>query len=398
MRGAPGLVILPAAPAVRRPGEAFLSSLALVVALLLLAVWAGYPLVVALAAALAGPRPARRAVAADAPFVSVVVASADPADQVAARVRDALATTYPPDRVEVVVALDPANGRASAAELRDVDPRLRVVAGDLPGGKAAVLNAGVRAARGDVLVFTDTAQRFAPDAIPALVAELAADARLGAVSGALAVSGGRRARTPAELYWVMERRLRADEARLHSVVGVTGSIYAMRRALWAPLPSGLILDDLYVPMRLALAGHRIGFAPDAHATDGRTFTARQEFRRKVRTLTGNLQLCAWLPGVLVPGRNPIWLQFVFHKLLRLLTPYLALLLLVAVAVVAVRGLWALGGVTALLLAAAVPALALAHPALRRRIARQVEWIVLLQAAAVLATLNGVRGRWAVWQR
>ena len=360
--------------------------------------WAGYPLVVAALAVLAGRRAPRPALAADAPLVSVVVASADPAEQVAARVRDALATAYPADRVEVVVALDPVNGRATADELRLVDPRLRVVTGDLPGGKAAALNAGVRAARGTVLVFTDTAQRFDAGAIPALVGELAADPRLGAVSGALAVSGGRRARTPAELYWVMERRLRADEARLHSVVGVTGSIYAMRRELWAPLPAGLILDDLYVPMRLVLDGHRIGFAGDARATDGRTFTARQEFRRKVRTLTGNLQLCAWLPGVLVPVRNPIWLQFVFHKLLRLLTPYLALLLLVSVGVLVVRALWALGGAAALLAAAAVPLLALAHPALRRRVARQAEWVVLLQAAAVLATVNGVRGRWAVWQR
>lgn len=397
LRRRPGPVIVTADPAVPSPGEALLS-LALAVAVLLLAVWAGYPLVVAALAGLAGRRAPRGAPAADAPLVSVVVASADPAEQVAARVRDALATTYPADRVEVVVALDPVNGRATADELRLVDPRLRVVTGDLPGGKAAALNAGVRAARGTVLVFTDTAQRFDAGAIPALVGELAADPRLGAVSGALAVSGGRRARTPAELYWVMERRLRADEARLHSVVGVTGSIYAMRRDLWAPLPAGLILDDLYVPMRLVLDGHRIGFAGDARATDGRTFTARQEFRRKVRTLTGNLQLCAWLPGVLVPVRNPIWLQFVFHKLLRLLTPYLALLLLVSVAVLVVRALWALGGAAALLLAAAVPLLALAHPALRRRVARQAEWVVLLQAAAVLATVNGVRGRWAVWQR
>jgi len=398
LRRGPGPVILRPRPPVRRTGEKPLSSLALAVALLLLAVWAGYPLVVAALAGAVGRRPVRSPLGADAPVVSVVVASADPAEQVAARVRDALATAYPADRVEVVVALDPVNGKATADELAHVDPRLRVVTGDLPGGKAAALNAGVRAARGAVLVFTDTAQRFDAQAIPALVAELLADGRLGAVSGALAVSGGRRARTPAELYWVMERRLRADEARLHSVVGVTGSIYAMRRDLWTPLPAGLILDDLYVPMRLVLEGHRIGFAEDARATDGRTFTARQEFRRKVRTLTGNLQLCAWLPAVLVPVRNPIWPQFVFHKLLRLLTPYLALVLLVAVAALAARALWALGGATALLAAAAVPLLALAHPALRRRVARQAEWVVLLQAAALLATVNGVRGRWAVWQR
>jgi cellulose synthase/poly-beta-1,6-N-acetylglucosamine synthase-like glycosyltransferase len=326
------------------------------------------------------------------------VASADPAAEIAARVRDLLATAYAAERLEVVVGLDAVNGRATADELRRVDPRLRVVTGDQPGGKSATLNAAVRAATGELLVFTDTHQRFEPDAIPALVAALGADPRLGAVSGALALSDGRGARTPAEWYWLMERRLRRDEARLHSVIGVTGAIYAMRRALWAPLPAGLLLDDLFVPMRLVLAGHRVGFEPAARAVDRRTFTARQEFRRKVRTLTGNLQLCAWLPAVLVPGRNPVWVQFVCHKLLRLLTPYLVLVLGAALGAWAVVAIWRAGGFVTLLAAAALPLLALAHPALRRRVLRPVEWAVLLPAAAFVATMNGVRGRWTVWQR
>jgi cellulose synthase/poly-beta-1,6-N-acetylglucosamine synthase-like glycosyltransferase len=362
-------------------------------------IWLGYPLVVALLARLwRARRVTARPAPAELPRVSVVVASADPAAQVEARVRDLLAATYPADRLEIVVAIDAVNGRARAEELSGLGEHVRVVTGDLPGGKAATLNAGVRAAAGEVLAFTDTHQRFEPDAIAALVVALRADPRLGAVSGALALSAGRRARTPAEWYWVMERALRANEARLHSVVGVTGAVYAMWRDLWAPLPAGLILDDLYVPMRLVLGGRRVGFEPAARATDARTFTASQEFRRKVRTLTGNLQLCAWLPGVLAPWRNPIWLQFLCHKLLRLLTPYLALGAALALAAWVVGALWRLGGWRALAIATGGALLALAHPAVRRRVARQLEWVVLLQAAAVLATVNGVRGRWTVWQR
>ncbi|HEU4630932.1 MAG TPA: glycosyltransferase [Gemmatimonadaceae bacterium] len=400
LRRRPGIVRL--ARDVPSTGDPrLLLPLAAALLVLLGIIWLGYPLVVALLARLRRAHPSRQSgdpAPGLAPLVSVVVASADPAAQIAARVHDLLAATYPADRLEIVLALDAVNGRARPEELAGLDGRVRVVPGDLPGGKAATLNAGVRAAAGDLLVFTDTHQRFEPGAIAALVAALRADARLGAVSGALALSGGRRARTPAEWYWLLERTLRANEARLHSVVGVTGAIYAMWRELWAPLPAGLILDDLYVPMRLVLAGRRVGFEPAARATDARTFTASQEFRRKVRTLTGNLQLCAWLPGVLVPWRNPVWLQFLCHKLLRLLTPYLAVGAVLALAAYAVSALWALAGWRALALAASVAALALAHPAIRRRVARQLEWVVLLQAAAVLATVNGVRGRWTVWQR
>ncbi|MHB1225679.1 MAG: glycosyltransferase [Gemmatimonadaceae bacterium] len=377
---------------------AAITAAALVTALLL--IWLGYPaLIAALAAARRRPRPDDAGQVGPAPTVSAVVASADDAESIRARVANLLDTDYPAHLLEVVVALDGVNGRATIDDLSFDDPRVRVVVGDQPGGKASTLNAGVRAAGGELLVFSDTHQRFDARSIPVLADALARDSRLGAVSGALAISDGRRARTPAELYWVMERRLRADEARLHSVVGVTGAVYAMRRALWSPLRAGLILDDLMVPMRLVLDGHRVGFAADARAVDGRTFTARQEFRRKVRTLTGNVQLCAWLPAVLVPWRNPIWLQFVCHKLLRLLTPYLVLALGVALAWLAGVGLWRLGGWPALLATAAGVAIALlVLPAVRRRVVRQLEWIVLLQAAAVVGTFNGLRGRWTVWQR
>lgn len=378
---------------------AAITSAALLTALLL--IWLGYPALIAALAAIRGRRPVGEegaAVVGPMPTLSAVVASADDADAIRARVANLLDTDYPAHLLEVIVAIDAVNGRATPETFRFDDPRVRVVMGDQPGGKASTLNAGVRSASGELLVFSDTHQRFDQRSIPVLARALVVDDRLGAVSGALALSDGRSARTPAELYWVMERRLRANEARLHSVVGVTGAVYAMRRALWAPLREGLILDDLMIPMRLVLEGHRVGFAVDARAVDGRTFTARQEFRRKVRTLTGNVQLCAWLPGVLLPWRNPIWFQFVCHKLLRLLTPYLVLAIGLAMAWLTVAVLWRLGGWNALLGAAIVSLAVVAIPFVRRRVVKQLEWLVLLQAAAVIGTYNGLRGRWAVWQR
>jgi hypothetical protein len=41
----------------------------------------------------------------------------------------------------------------------------------------------------------------------------------------------------------------------------------------------------------------------------------------VRTLSGNFQLLTRLPEALMPWRNPIWLQFLSHKILRLLVPW-----------------------------------------------------------------------------
>ena len=363
-------------------------------AIALAAIWGGYPLVVR---ALGGLRPLRSgAKSGPVPAVSIILASnAEPGD-IRARVADLLATAYLGE-IEVIVALDSAAARSIPDDFRDIDPRVRALAGDAPGGKASSLNAAVRLARNEMLVFADTAQRFHADAIGELVSRFE-DARVGAVSGMLELPGAQGRRNLAENYWRYERWLRRWEARVHSCVGVTGAIYAMRRALWEPLPTGLILDDLFQPMRLVLAGWRIAFTERALAHDVRRFAAGQEYKRKVRTLTGVIQVCAWLPGVMNPVRNPVWIQFVFHKLLRLLTPYLAAGIMLGAGWAIARAIATSPlAMPALAVAGALLVLACMIPRARRVLRAQIAWGFAMQSSIVVATVNGFRGRWDVWQ-
>ena len=361
----------------------------------IVAVWGLYPALIGAIAALvrrdadaAGARPAAL------PRVTAIVATRADAMAVRERVHDLLQSEYPDALLDVVVAYD-----ARATEMLPMwtgpgRERVRIVRGDEPGGKASALNAGVRAARGDVLVFADSGQRFGADAI-ALLTQAVMRQGVGAASGRLELARGARAPAlPLRLYWSLERWLRREEAQVHSAIGVTGAIYAMRRSLWTPLPAGLILDDLYVPMQLVLAGHRVDFVDAARAYETRDTTDANEYRRKVRTLTGVLQLCAWLPATLVPVRNPVWAQFVTHKLLRLLTPYWVLVCVVWAIVAVGQRI----GVAWLLAAGAAFAATLQ---LRSRPIRALRSAVvssiLLQAATVRATANGALGRWDVWR-
>ncbi|HEX4934045.1 MAG TPA: hypothetical protein VFV33_12740, partial [Gemmatimonadaceae bacterium] len=202
----------------------------------------------------------------------------------------------------------------------------------------------------------------------------------------------------AERYWRFERWLREMEARVHSPVGVTGAVYAMKRECWHPLPPGLILDDLYAPMHLVLRGYRVGFDREALAFDDRRFPSAQEFRRKVRTLTGVLQLCAWLPDVLVPWRNPIWMQFLFHKLLRLASPYLLLAIAVSLAAWLVGALRSATSPAVVAMGIAVLALPAVLVFAVPRVRQGLVMAAAMQAAIVRATVNGARGRWNVWSR
>ena len=113
---------------------------------------------------------------ADPPLVSVVIPARNEAATIETVVRSVLASTYP--RLEVIVVDDRSTDdtAAIAGRLALADGRLRVVAGaELPAGwygKPWACVQGWRAARGDVLVFTDADTRHAPELLSRATAAL----------------------------------------------------------------------------------------------------------------------------------------------------------------------------------------------------------------------------------
>lgn len=373
---------------------ALISIVAATSGLILLAVWIAYPAAIGL---LAGSRlPAAPRLSPVRARVSLIIATRESEEVIRARVINALAASYPSDLLEVIVAIDAQSHMATPEQLGDLGPRVRVVRGDAPGGKAATLNAAARVATGEVFVFGDSFQDFLSDAIGRLVVAVM-EPGVGAASGRLELAPAEDTVSPIHMYWAYECWLRSCEARWHSCVGVFGPINAMRADLWLPLPPGLILDDVYQPMRLVLGGHRVAFVDRAVAVERRTAHPETEYRRKVRTLTGNIQLCVWMPGILNPLRNPIWLQFVFHKLGRLITPYAFGLLTLSAALMLVEAASFLHPATLLVLAAILAVPLLSRP-WRAGLSRLGHWVLGLQAAVVVATMNGLRGQWDVWRR
>jgi len=268
------------------------------------------------------------------PGVSVIVAARNEARRLPERIANLLASDYPLDRIQIIVASDGSTDDTAAA-LAPYRDRVTLLLLP-PRGKAAALNAAVLHARHPILVFADARQRFAPDAIRRLVAAFS-QSGVGAVSGELVIDceADQDAAEHSTIgdgvgaYWKYEKWIRRNEACVGSSIGVTGAIYAMRRWLWQPLPADAILDDVLGPMRIVQRGYRVHFEPGARAFDRTASDASAELRRKTRTLAGNFQLLRYEPRLIVPGRNPVWLQFVSHKLARLMVPYALIALLVS---------------------------------------------------------------------
>ena len=227
---------------------------------------------------------------------------------------------------EIIVVSDGSTDATVARAAATANSLIHVL--DLPtnGGKAAALTAGCAEASGEIIVFADARQTWAPWALKLLL-ENFADPSVGAVSGDLVIVCAPGVMSGVGFYWRFEKWLRKKESRIHSVVGVTGAISAVRRELFRPIPRGTILDDVYWPLAVAMQGYRVIHDRRAQAFDRLPDRTMDEFQRKVRTLSGNFQLLTRLPGALVPWRNPIWFQYVSHKLSRLVVPWALLTLL-----------------------------------------------------------------------
>jgi cellulose synthase/poly-beta-1,6-N-acetylglucosamine synthase-like glycosyltransferase len=293
----------------------------------------------------------------------------------------------------VIIAVDRASPFPLDAYREALGNLADVVPGDSPGGKAANLNAGVRAAAGtDVIVFTDVGQEFNAGAIAHMVATLR-DEQFGGVAG---LYTQRQEDSVMSAFARLEAVIRAGQARGHSVVSTSGSIYAIRADLWRELPAGLICDDLFTTLSIVRQGRRVGFRHDAVAYDPRLFTRDEQFVRRVRTLTGLIQYSTLQPRVLLPWSNPVWPHFFLHKVLRLLTPIpLAIGFAASLAWLSMNARWLLLAMAAGATLVALAGRILAPEAFRKHV-DQLSWILRLQLVPGLAIANGLRRRWTVW--
>jgi cellulose synthase/poly-beta-1,6-N-acetylglucosamine synthase-like glycosyltransferase len=354
--------------------------------------YAGYPL---LAAAWAKVSPRRPRTRDDyEPSVSVCLAAHDGARYLEGKVRSLQALDYPRDKLEILIVSDGSQDdtEALARRLSLEDPRITVFASHRRFGKPTAVNTLCRNARGEVLMMTDVRQPVSANALRELVRPLA-DPKVGCVSGSLVLQG----EGGASAYWRYELTIRSFEASVGGMVGVSGSLYAVRRADVQELPPDVLLDDMWVPLSVARSSKYTVLAEGAKAYD-ETCDDDREFSRKVRTLAGNYQLIAKMPWLLVPLHNPVWFQLVSHKLCRLLCPWALVVLFAAsgsLAFGAGMAGWQLGFWRALFFGQIVFYGLAALGARAGRLGSLARSFTVLNAAAVVGFWRFARGRQAV---
>lgn len=262
--------------------------------------------------------------------VSVVIASSNDGEVLRTKLVQLLNSNQSRFIREVLVGSDGSTDDTVELIRGIEDERIQLFDFKEQRGKPAVLNDLIPRCRSEIVVLCDARQILSDEAIPAMLANFA-DPTIGVVSGELVFRAdsleGSTAARGIGAYWRYEKSIRKAEARFRSVPGATGALYAIRRSLFQPIPESTLLDDVVIPMRAVCKGHRCVFERRAIAWDTPSQSLGRESIRKRRTIAGAAQLITNHPSWLLPWKNPIWLEFVSHKLMRLASPFLLVIVL-----------------------------------------------------------------------
>jgi hypothetical protein len=348
--------------------------------------YAGYPALLFVLARFS-PREVRRGDAF--PPVSVIIAVHNGDHALAAKLEATLALEYPCD-VEVIVASDGSTDGTDAVALSYSPRGVSLVRSEPRAGKESAQAVAIREASGEILIFTDLTAELAPDALRHLVRPFA-DARVGCVSSEDVVDS----EAGEGAYVRFEMALRRLENQASTLVGLSGSCFAIRRSLAEPWPVDLASD-----FRCALEAIRRGLRAVSEPHAGVRFSVTEdparEWDRKVRTVRRGIAVLAAHRDLLSPRLGRAALSLWGHKVARFTSPLALIVLLVASAVSAADHTWAAVLFGAQCFAYALGALSLvAAPVRAWALPRLAGFFVLVNASMLVAWVHHLSGRRAV---
>ncbi len=328
------------------------------------------------------------------PSLTVILPVHNESRKIAAKIHNLLAQDYPPELLQIVVVGDGCTDDSLEVARAAGGGRVDTVALATRSGKAAGLNAGLSRARGEIIVFTDAGIQFDPLCLRALAGHFG-DPRVGCVSGEdrLTTGGGE------GVYGKLEIALRREEAKLHSIAGASGCLYAQRRNLCREFPAGMAPDFLSV-LNTVYAGQRALCEPAASGSMSATTRNSEEFKRKTRTFLRGITALFANARLLNPVRFPAF-NFVLwsHKLLRWFAPLPLIAALVCAWLLRADPWYAtLFAVQAAGYAVALLGILFPDSVGRFSLVRIAAFLVLVNVAAVAAVALWIAGvRQEVWQ-
>lgn len=262
------------------------------------------------------------------PQISVIITAHNEEKRIAQKLDNTLNSDYPPDKLEIIVASDYSTDRTVEIVEGFRERGVRLLAYSERKGKHICQAEAVSIARGEIIIMTDATTFLKEDALR-LIIENFADQRIGVVSGMDKVALDEGEVEGEGLYVRYEMQLRALESSVGSLIGASGSFYAVRKSLCKfrfPDKS----SDFYLPIIAYIDGYKSIQDERAIGFYKVLYDPKKEFERKIRTVVHGIDVFMNFLYVLNPFKYGLYsIQMASHKLARWLVPFALIAALVS---------------------------------------------------------------------
>lgn len=258
------------------------------------------------------------------PEVSILIPAYNEESVIGKKLESILQSDYPAEKIEILVMSDASTDRTDKI-IRGFASRhshLHYFRSPRRTGKPGILNQLVKKARHPVLVMTDANVLFFPETLKNIVKHFRSP-KTGLVDTRLVPLTPEKGGITLEetKYNSSEFRIKYREGLLSGIImGPSGACYAIRKALYHPVPDNFLVDDFFICMNVIRRGYNAYADPDAVVAEDTIQKLSEAFRRKVRIAAGNFQNLSYYRKMLCNIFKPAGILFWSHKGLRWLGP------------------------------------------------------------------------------
>lgn len=264
------------------------------------------------------------------PSCTLIIAAYNEQEYMHDKIKNTLELKYPEYKLEIIFVTDGSTDKTP--DIVAQYPQIKLLHSSSRHGKIHAVHRAIEQVSSDVIVFTDANTFLNKDALQ-IICRHYEDPMIGAVAGEKRVFADVEADASSAgegFYWKYESTLKKWDSELHSVVGAAGELFSIRRSLYQPVGSDVILDDFMISMLIAMRKYRIVYEPDAYAIENASADVKEELKRKIRIAAGGIQsIIKLLPLLNIFRYGILSFQYISHRVLRwTITPFLLILIFI----------------------------------------------------------------------
>lgn len=285
----------------------------------------GYPLILSGFLALKGKKQKNRYSESKQYSLTIIIACYNEIKFIREKLENTLKQTYfgkslAEVPVQIIVASDCSNDGTDELVQEYAKRKVQLISLAQRSGKEHAQKAALKIANGEIIIFSDAKIMLENSAIDNFV-KYFSDPKVGAVSSVDRIISGSGESSGEGFYVKYEMFLRSLESKFNSLVGLSGSGFAVRKELTRNLRVDLP-SDFSLLIAAIKNGYRGVHAPDVIGNYQAVATEEAEFHRKVRTILRGLDTFFKSTELLNPFKFGLFSWQIFsHKLCRWLVPF-----------------------------------------------------------------------------